>query len=165
MVQKAMVAVYPIRYKDSNLEFLMIKRVTLSFNWQCVTGSVGDSMDALDHPKGENPLECATRELFEETGYTPAIIVPHNIPQEFYSETREDEGDSSPPHRQELIKEIQFHNFIARIDQRLDPVLNLAEHTDWTWYSFEIAYKLIKWSVEKKLLRYVYNYVIKSPLK
>ncbi len=165
MVQKSMVAVYPIRYKDGNLEFLLIKRATLSYNWQCVTGSVGKTMDALDHPEGESPLECANRELFEETGYTPAITLPLDISQEFYSESAEDEGDASPPHLQELIKEIQFHNFIARIDQRLDPVLNPAEHTDWKWCNFEIAYKLIKWRVEKKLLRYVNNYLINNPLK
>ncbi|MHA2367125.1 MAG: NUDIX domain-containing protein, partial [Candidatus Hodarchaeales archaeon] len=162
MVQKAMVAVYPIRYKDSNLEFLMIKRATLSYNWQCVTGSIGDTMGALDHPKGENPLECANRELFEETGYTPAIILPLNIPQKLYKENGEDEGDTSPPDLQELVKEIKFYNFIALIDQPQDPVLNPVEHTDWKWCSFEIAYKIIKWAVEKKLLRFVNNYVINS---
>jgi 8-oxo-dGTP pyrophosphatase MutT (NUDIX family) len=165
VVQKEMIAVYPIRYKDNTLEFLMIKRATVSYNWQCVSGSVGDTMDAFDHPKGENPLECANRELFEETGYTPAIILPLDIPRVFYSESEEGEGDSTPPHLQEFIKEIQFHNFIARIDQRLDPVLNPAEHTDWKWCSFEIAYKIIKWRLEKELLRYVYNYLIEIPLK
>ena len=54
MKQKEMVNVYPVRYKDRNLEFLMIKRATLSYNWQCVSGSVGDTMEALDHPIGES---------------------------------------------------------------------------------------------------------------
>jgi len=165
MVQKEMVNVYPIRYKNSNLEFLMIKRATVAYNWQCVSGSVGDTMGALDHPKGESPLECAKRELFEETRYIPALILPFNIPQELYTENEEDDGDKSPPHLQELVKEITFYNFIAPIDQPQDPVLNPAEHTDWKWCSFEIAYKIIKYAVEKKLLRYVYNYLIKNPLK
>jgi len=165
MVQKAMVGVYPIRYKENNLEFLMIRRATISYNWQCVTGSVGDTMGALDHPKGESSLECAKRELFEETGYIPALILPLNIPKELYTENEEDEGDESPPQLQEEVKEIKFYNFIARIDQPQDPELNTTEHTDWKWCSFEIAYKIIKWAVEKKLLSYVYNYLINNPLK
>lgn len=47
----------------------MIKRATPSYNWQCVTGSVGQSLGALDHPKDKSPLECAKRELLEETGF------------------------------------------------------------------------------------------------
>ena len=88
----------------------MIKRATLSYNWQCVSGSVGDTMGALDHPKGETALECANRELFEETGYTTTTILPLDVPRKFYSENEEDEGDKSPPRLKELIKEIKFHN-------------------------------------------------------
>ena len=135
MLQKAMVGVYPIRYKNSDLEFLMIKRATPGYNWQCVTGSVGDTMGALDHPKGENPLECAKRELFEETGYTPTLILPVCIPQEIYFnnevEIKELEENFPPNEVQELLKEITFYNFIACIDQPQDPVLDPTEHTDW----------------------------------
>lgn len=143
-----MVSVYPIRYKDNNLEFLMIKRNTLSYNWQCVTGSL---------EKGENVLECAKRELFEETGYTPDLITQISFPQEFYTEI-EEQGDVWT---EELTED---YNFIARIDQPKDPVLNPAEHTDWKWCSFETAYEMIKWAIEKKALRYIYNYLINNPL-
>lgn len=164
MVQRAMVNVYPIRYRDDKLEFLMIKRATLSYNWQCVSGSVGNTMGARDHPKGESPFESAKRELFEETGYIPDLLLPLNIPLELYTEHEDDEGEKTPPHLQEELKEIQFHSFIALIDQRQDPVLNPAEHTDWKWCSYEIAYNIIKWAIEKKLLRFVHNHIIGNPL-
>ena len=164
MVQKAMVNVYPIRYRNGTLEFLLIKRATLSYNWQCVSGSVGHSMGALDHPKDEKPLECAKRELFEETGYTPAQILPINVPHDLYTEKEENDGDKTPPNLKEELKEIQFHNYIAKIDQLQDPVLNPAEHTDWIWCNFETAYEKIKWAVEKKLLRFVNNYLIRNPM-
>jgi len=150
------VSVHLFRYDDSDLEFLMIKRAKLSDNWQCLTGAL---------KKGESLLESAKRIIFEETGYIPALIFPVDIPQELYTENDEDEGDEFPPHLQELVKELKIHNFIARIDQPHDPVLNPAEPTDWKWCNFETAYKIIKWAVEKKTLRFVYNYLIKNPLK
>ena len=165
VVQKAMVNVYPIRYKKNAIEYLIIKRATLSYNWQCVSGSVGDTMGALDHPKGETPLQCGKRELFEETGYIPAQIISVKVPKELYIETKSDDGKISPSHLQELLKEIKLYNFIARIDQTKDPILNPAEHTDWKWCDYETAYELIMWAVEKKLLRFMNDFLSKSPLK
>ncbi len=151
-----MVSVHLFRYKDSELEFLLIKRATLSYNWQYVTGA---------RKEGETPLESAKRESFKETGYIPAIILPIDIPQEAFAENDEEEGDKFPPHLQKFAEELKINNFIARIDQLKDPVLNPAEHTDWMWCDFETAYKLIKWSVGKKALRSIYDYLIRNPLK
>ena len=165
MVQKEMVGVYPIRYNGNDLEFLLVKRATVGYNWQCVTGSVGQSMGVLDHPKGESPLECAKRELYEETGYIPALIFPLDIPKEYYVEYEGDDGEQSPLHLKEGIKEIRFHNFIALIDQTQDPVLDPDEHTDWRWCSFETGYEIIRYAVEKKLLNYVHKYLVNNPIK
>ncbi|MFV2015079.1 MAG: NUDIX domain-containing protein, partial [Candidatus Heimdallarchaeota archaeon] len=60
MTKKQMISVYPIRYIGGRWEHLIIKRATLSYNWQCMTGGVESD---------ESPLEAAYRELFEETAY------------------------------------------------------------------------------------------------
>jgi 8-oxo-dGTP pyrophosphatase MutT (NUDIX family) len=135
----------------------------VSYNWQCVTSSVGDSIGALDHPKGESQLECAIRELYEETGYKSSLIIPFDHPQDFYIED-EEEGNMLSSEQKKLVKEITFYNFIARIDELQDPVLNPAEHTDWKWCSYETAYKIIMWSIEKKGIRIVNNFLINNPL-
>ena len=79
----------------------------MSYNWQCVSGSVGDTIGILDHPKGEGPFECAKRELFEETGYALTCIIPVNITLDLYTEREEEDGKMSPPHLQEELKEIK----------------------------------------------------------
>jgi 8-oxo-dGTP pyrophosphatase MutT (NUDIX family) len=141
----------------------MIKRATVSYNWQCVTGSVGHMSEAHRHSNDESPLDSAKRELFEETGYTPALVVPFYPPVGFYDED-EDKGEKYPPKLRKLILETRIHNFIARIDQLQEPVLNPTEHTDWKWCSFETAYNLIQWAMEKKALRIINSYIMKNPL-
>ncbi len=158
-----MASVYPIRYRNGQLEYLMIKRTTLNYNWQCVTGSVGQTMGALDHPVNETPLECAEREMFEETGYRSANIIPFEPPEGFLIED-EDNGETVPPHLQKEFKETTFYNFIAKIDQDQDPILNPAEHTHWKWCRYQEAYEIILWAIEKKALRIINDYLIKNPL-
>ena len=161
MRKKAMIAVFPIRYRNNNLEFLLIKRATLSYNWQWVTGSI---------EKGENSLEGAKRELMEETGYNPALIIPFTIPLEFYTNPEEadlilwKETGQKIRKLQKIIKRQIIYHFLVRIDELQDPVLNPTEHTDWKWCGYETAFKIILWIGEKKILKYTHNYLIENPL-
>jgi len=66
------VLVHPYRYKNGNLEFLLIKRKGLSYNWQGVTGAL---------EKDEEPIDCTKREILEETGYIPSFITQVYFPQ------------------------------------------------------------------------------------
>lgn len=155
-----MIAAFPIRYRNKGLEFLLIKRSTLSYNWQWVTGKI---------EKGETSLEGAKRELMEEIGYNPALIIPITIPQEDRELEREDlklwkETGQTIRKLQNIIKKHTIYNFLARIDELQDPVLDPAGHTDWKWCDYETAYKIIMWVTEKKMLRYVHNYLLKNPL-
>ncbi|MFX1566385.1 MAG: NUDIX domain-containing protein [Promethearchaeota archaeon] len=79
-------------------------------------------------PPNETPVDGAKCELFEETGYIPALIVPFGLPDDFFVED-ESEGEISPPALQQFLKEMTIYIFLARVDQEQDPVLNPAEHT------------------------------------
>lgn len=185
-----MVSVYPIRYKDKNLEFLMIKRVTPSYNWQCMTGAV---------EKGEIPLEAAKRELFEETGYVPALITPFSFDEKYLKDYIKEHDkemlkifdeikvqsdlsihllsiflqDTFPEGSAEFTfltaprtgKIIKNYHFIARIDQSQDPILESTEHDEWKWCSYDTAYKIIMWEIEKKNLEYVNKCIKKNQSK
>ena len=60
------VSIYPVRYKDDNWEFLLLKRVEERGGfWQGVTGAP---------ERKEKILEAAKRELMEETGFVAEII-------------------------------------------------------------------------------------------
>jgi 8-oxo-dGTP pyrophosphatase MutT (NUDIX family) len=161
MRKKGMIAVFPIRYRNNTLEFLLIKRATLSYNWQWVTGSI---------EKGETSLEGAKRELMEETGYNPALIIPFIIPKEFYTEPEQEdlilwrETGQTIKKLQKIKKRLIIYHFLVRIDDLQDPALNSTEHTDWKWCDYETAFKIILWLGEKKILRYVHNYLIENPL-
>ena len=151
-MSKVIVLVHPFRYKESKLEFLLIKRKTAGYNWQGVTGSI---------EKNESTQECAVREIYEETGYRPDFITAINLTTDFY-EGKEGKGEIWEGHYDgdSYIRLKEDTLFIARIDHEKDPVLNPKEHTDWIWCRYEEAYELIRWHFEKRLLRYVNNLII-----
>lgn len=149
----AVVLVHPYRYKEKKLEYLLIKRKTEGYNWQGITGSL---------EKDETTLEGAIRELFEETGYLPSFI----LPEDFYNGI-EGEGEIWEGHYdgKSYIRLDNEALFVARIDQQKNPVINPEEHTDWSWSSFEKAYDLIRWDLEKRLLRYINKMLLDGKIK
>lgn len=63
MRQPLTILVYPVRFKDGDWEYLLLKRTPSRDGfWQGVSGSV---------EKGEDLAEAAMQELQEETGFTP----------------------------------------------------------------------------------------------
>jgi len=137
--------VHPVRKTDDGWEFLILKRTeeTGGF-WQGVTGSLGE-----DEPL----IECAKRELLEETSYIPQFIY------------QTEESYKLP------IKEKSLHLFsagtsewteflfIARIEQQEDPTIRSDEHVEWKWCSFEEAHELLHWPNNKDALRKVYEFL------
>ncbi len=153
-----MATVHPFRYNNGKLEYLLIKRATIAWNWQGVTGS---------QEENETMKECAIRELIEETSYEPAFITAIEFPSSFYQGI-ENEGERIP---EEFYDGDTYHElekgtyFVARIDQKKDPVLNPEEHTDWIWCEYEKGYELIKYDIEKRIFRFVHNMIINGEIK
>ena len=126
---------------------MLIKRKREGYNWQGVTGRIEEN---------ETALEAAIRELEEETGYSPASITNFTLPNDFYEGT-EGKGEIWEGHYDgdKYITLDSETMFIARIEQEKDPVIDPKEHTDWSWSNYEKAYDLIRWDLEKRLLRYI----------
>jgi 8-oxo-dGTP pyrophosphatase MutT (NUDIX family) len=153
-----MATVHPFRYREGKLEFLLIKRATVSWNWQGVTGSTEE---------GETLKECAIRELFEETGYSPAFITSIEFPPSFYKGV-ENRGERIPEkyYDGDTYKQLEKGTyFAARIDQTQEPIIDPEEHTEWIWCNFERAYDLIMWDIEKRVLRFVNMMIVNGELK
>lgn len=149
-----MVAVYPIRRVGDNWEHLIIKRATVSYNWQCVTGKVENN---------EEPLDGAHRELFEETGYKTSKMTPYYYTDDFLVDN-EKTGKHDAKFLQEVVNNIEIFVYIAIITDPKDPILDPREHTDWKWCSFETAFLMVDWAVEKKGHRIIRDFIMHSKL-
>ena len=123
------VCVFQFREKGDGREYLLLHRVTeLGAFWQGVTGAPEE---------GETLLQGAAREVFEETGLTPAKICPVDFTYRFpvIDEWREAYG----PDPDEIVE----HVFVAEVD-RGDPTLSW-EHDTWGWHVPEEAASMLKW--------------------
>lgn len=145
-----MVSVYPIRALGNDWEHLIIKRATVSYNWQCVTGGVKTP---------EKPIDGAYRELFEETGYKASQMIPYTYSEDFLVDD-ESSGNHDPDLLAKILREVDIIVFIAIITDSKDPFLSPKEHTDWKWCSFNQTYQLVDWAVEKKGHRIIRDFIL-----
>ena len=106
--------------------------------WQPVTGGVeGD----------EEYFSAALRELTEETGFESVSL---EMIDYSYSFPVEEEMRKLYEQPVEYITEIVF---AARIDNDKNPVLDPAEHDDYTWCDYDTAIKMLYWPGNRESLR------------
>ena len=126
------VAIYPVRYNQTNLEYLLLHRVTrpdlgLDPFWQGVTGGV---------ESGENILQAAKREVFEETGFigiTPQIVgFEYSYPIYEAWKKQFALGETT----------ITEHVFVAIIENGIEPKLS-SEHDAWKWCNLDQSIELL----------------------
>ena len=139
------VLVYPVRNTNEDWEYLVLKRIRERGGfWQGVTGAPENS---------ETLSEGAKRELFEETGYSPLnlikTVIAYNIPMQDRWKDIYPEG----------TKEIPEFLFIAIIHQPGPPKIDLIEHNDWKWCSYEEAMNLLSLEDNKRALEYVQKFL------
>ena len=140
------VLVYPVRFKDEKLEFLLLKRTEERGGfWQGVTG----------HPeKKEKIIDGAKRELLEETSFIPSFILQTDF--SYTIEVDEKNKTIYPPGTEELIEYV----FVARIDQEDDPTIDPYEHVEWKWCNFDEALESLLWEENKEALKHVYKLLL-----
>jgi len=141
------VLVYPVRRRQDGWEFLLLKRVEERGGfWQGVTGAPEE---------GEKIAEGARRELLEETGFNPDLLIEskfsysidiNNVKGSIYTDG---------------VKEIHEYVFVAIINTTEDPIIDPIEHTHWKWVSYEEALELLFWRNNKAALAHVNSMISK----
>jgi len=145
MRQPIQVAIYCFRQNDNEREFLLLHRIPSGGGfWQGVTGGVEDDEDCHT---------AASRELKEETGFTPA-----SLEQVDYSYSFPVPHDMRKLYEQpvDMIDETVF---VAEIDGQTEPVLDPIEHDAWKWCTYEVALQKLYWPGNRESLKHCREYL------
>jgi len=128
-----------------DFEFLVLQRSNVQKRypamWQVVTGKVDD---------GESMVECAKRELMEETGLVPRKFWTLPYVSTFY-EPKDDTMNLVPVFGVEVSSE--------------DDVAISDEHQDFTWLTDEEAFQLLELPSHHQGHNIFLNYILESNKK
>jgi len=123
-------------------EVLLLRRASGAFAgaWTFVMGGVED---------GERATDAARRELFEETGLSPAALFTAGELDAFYDPVRD------------RIVHVPF--FVAHVPPG-DVVLEEDVHDDHRWVTFAQAAQLLEFSAQRRVLDEIHRaFVARSP--
>ena len=126
---------YVFRRTKNGIKFLLLKRAKTKIYehlWQGVAGKI---------EKNESAIEAATRELMEETGFTPCKMFVADHVSKFY----EANGD-----RINLVP-------VFGIEVQDSNVVISEEHCDFKWVEFDLAFKTLVWKGQKEGISSVYD--------
>ena len=133
------VNVYCFTLVGGVIKYLLLKR-TSPHNpcWQGVTGGV---------EQGGEFLATATREVIEETGLIPLLVLPVNYSYSYPVPAYSTHVFDRP------TKKIEEHVFVAQIDA-VEMVPSLSEeHDQYTWVDIDAAHDLLHWPDNKKAIK------------
>ncbi|MBX7219609.1 MAG: lipoyl(octanoyl) transferase LipB [Blastocatellia bacterium] len=105
--------------------------------WQPVTGTI-------KRKRQEPPMECATRELFEETGFTLPVMDLEYVHSFLIDPKLHKKGMVAPAFNREF-------SFAVRVPHR-EVILSAKEHDAFEWLSFEQARDRMVWRGNLKAL-------------
>ncbi len=133
------------RTQTGEIEFLLLQRASESRSgtiWQTVVGGA---------KWGEQLIEAARREVYEETGLTRLQgITAIGYAFTFDFDTFPDHSSYAPD-----VKEISNTVFAAEVASAR-PVVLSAEHIDYGWFLYQEALDKIHWPEEREALIRLY---------
>jgi tRNA nucleotidyltransferase (CCA-adding enzyme) len=133
-------AVFIVIYKKEKKKviYLILKRKLHWKGWEFTKGGI---------EKNETPMQCAIREIKEETNLTPKIIQMHNYSGK-YNYDLKSKKDRKPYIGQSFIL---FSAQIKGKKIKLDSI----EHEDYKWENFKEALEMLTWVNQKNSLKIV----------